>query len=78
MVLNAFESMLDAVLDFLKMIGNILGTIFEPITNWFYEITGPVRDFLIANSRNPFLWVGLIVLGLFVFEFTFRALNKDK
>ncbi|MBO5095506.1 MAG: hypothetical protein J6B98_01360 [Bacilli bacterium] len=51
--------------------------IFTDFSNWFYEVTEPVRDFFIANARNPFLWVGIILVGLAVFEFTYKALNKD-
>ena len=36
-----------------------------------------IKDFVLANSRNPFLWVGIILLGLLVFELTYKALNKD-
>lgn len=51
--------------------------IFTDFADWFYEVTQPVKDFVLANSRNPFLWVGIILLGLLVFELTYKALNKD-
>lgn len=43
----------------------------------FLEFLGDVKEFFIANSRNPFLWVAIILLGLLVFELTFRSLHKD-
>lgn len=52
--------------------------IFTDISDWFYELTEPVRDFFITNARNPFLWVGIIVIGLIVFEVTYKALSKDR
>lgn len=36
-----------------------------------------IKDFFIENSHNPFLWVSIILLGLLIFEFTFRSLHKD-
>lgn len=52
--------------------------IFTDIGNWFNEVTEPVRDFFVENARNPFLWVGIIVIGLIVFEVTYKALSKDR
>ena len=35
------------------------------------------KEFFIENSRNPFLWVAIILLALLIFEFVYNAL-KDK
>lgn len=35
-----------------------------------------VKDFFIENSRNPFLWVCVILVGLLVFEFVYHSLHK--
>lgn len=43
----------------------------------FMNFLGDVKEFFIENSRNPFLWVSIILLGLLVFELTFRSLHKD-
>lgn len=48
-------------------------SIWESINNFLID----VKDFFIENSRNPFLWVSIILLGLLIFEFVFRALHKD-
>lgn len=51
--------------------------IWADLNEKFNEITAEFRDFIVENTRNPFLWVGIIVLGLLVFEFTYKALHKD-
>lgn len=35
------------------------------------------KEWIIANSMNPLLWVGLFFLGIFIFVATYRALHKD-
>lgn len=52
--------------------------IFDDISTWFNDTTAPIKDFFIENARNPFLWVGIILVGLLVFELTYRSLSKDK
>ena len=52
--------------------------IFTDISTWFDEVSEPIRNFFVENARNPFLWVGIIVVGLFVFEMTYKALNKGR
>lgn len=74
MYLNIFE-------DFGKWFNNVarpIKSFFKPISDWFYRVTGPIRSFITANERNPFLWVGIILIGLIVFELTYRALHKDR
>lgn len=36
------------------------------------------KDFIINNKSNPFLWLGLFVLGLAVFEYLYNTLSKNK
>jgi hypothetical protein len=36
-----------------------------------------VRDFLINADRNPVVWIGLFLLGIAVFFFTYNALHKN-
>lgn len=48
-------------------------SIWESIQNFL----GDVKEFFVQNSHNPFLWVGIILIGLIIFELTFRALHKD-
>jgi hypothetical protein len=52
-------------------------SIWTDISNWFVEFSEQVKEFFVDNSRNPVLWVGLVVLGLIIFEFTYKALSKD-
>jgi hypothetical protein len=51
--------------------------IFKDASDWFAKTTAPIRDFFIENARNPFLWVSIILVGLLVFELTYRSLHKD-
>lgn len=53
-------------------------SIFTNINNWFNDATKGIKQFILDNTRNPFLWVGIIILGLLVFELTYKALNKNK
>ena len=50
--------------------------IFTDISEWFTKVTEPVKEFIIENTRNPILWVGIILVGLIIFEITYKALNK--
>ena len=50
------------------MILNIIDSISEVADNF--------KSWIIDNSTNPLLWVGLFFLGIFVFVATYRALNK--
>ena len=51
----------------------ILG-IMETLEKWGEEFQG----FLLDNSRNPVVWVGMFLLGLVVFFLTYNALNKHQ
>lgn len=42
------------------------------------ELTEIFRTWIIANSSNPILWIGLFVAGLLVFFLTYGALNKNR
>lgn len=75
--MKIFNSVGNWFVDTFKSIGSFLSDIFEPIVTWFNEFFEPVKEFFVNNSRNPFLWVGIIVLGLLVFEIVYKALNKD-
>lgn len=48
--------------------------VFESVS----KVANNVKEWMIANGNNPFLWVGLFMLGLAVFAFTYRALNKNR
>ena len=39
---------------------------------------GKFRDWIVENYSNPILWIGLFLFGLFVFQMTFSALQKEK
>ena len=41
------------------------------------EIASDIKYFFVNNSHNPFLWVGIIVVALIIFELVYNAL-KDK
>ena len=52
-------------------------SIWTDIENWFGEITRDIKDFFVEHSRNPFLWIIIILIGLLIFESVYRALHKD-
>jgi len=52
-------------------------SVWTNISDWFVDFFDKAKDFLLDNSRNPILWVGLVILGLLIFEFTYKALHKD-
>ncbi len=35
------------------------------------------KEWIINNSSNPLLWIGLFFLGILVFVVAYRALNKQ-
>lgn len=51
--------------------------LWNNINNWFNDITKSFKDFFIENSRNPFLWVGIILIGLLIFEWVYKSLHRD-
>ncbi len=51
--------------------------LWNNINNWFVEITKNVKGFFLENSRNPFLWVGIIIIGLLIFEWVYKSLHRD-
>lgn len=52
-------------------------SIWTNIGSEITDFTEKVKDFLIENERNPFLWVGIIIVALIIFELVYNAL-KDK
>ena len=36
------------------------------------------KEWIIKNGTNPFLWIGLFLLGLLIFAITYKALQKEK
>lgn len=51
--------------------------IWTDIKLWFIEFFNDIKDFFVEHSRNPFLWIAIILIGLIIFEFVYRTLNKD-
>lgn len=45
---------------------------------WLENLVQPLRDWIIDNHQNPFLWVGLVLVGLAAFGIGYNALHKDK
>lgn len=52
-------------------------TTFTRLIDKLNEIMEPVKQFFLNNSRNPVLWIGIIILGLILFEVVYKMLNKD-
>lgn len=53
-------------------------TVFESIGEWFQKVGDHVKDFFLEYGGNPFLWVGIILVGILIFELTYQALNRNK
>ena len=51
--------------------------LWEDFSDWFDRVTDPVKQFFLENSRNPFLWVAIIVIALVIFEAALRRFNKN-
>ena len=51
------------------MILNIIDSINDVADNF--------KEWIINNSNNPLLWIGLFFLGILVFVVAYRALNKQ-
>jgi len=54
------------------MVLNIFDNALEGIT----KVMDNFKEWIIDNSTNPLLYIGLFFLGIFVFAATYRALNK--
>ena len=52
-------------------------SIWTDIWNKINEFGVDVKNFFLENNINPFLWVGLFLLGLIIFEFVYKKLSKD-
>ena len=52
-------------------------SIWTNIGNKIGEFGNEIKEFFLENNRNPILWVGLFLIGLLIFELTYKALQKD-
>ena len=52
-------------------------SIWTDIWNKLNEWAENFKEFIVENSRNPFIWVIIIVVALIIFEVVFKKLNKD-
>lgn len=50
---------------------------FNNIISWIEEVFKPVSDFLYTYRNSPFLWIGLLLVGLLISKLTYDALNKN-
>lgn len=50
----------------------------QTFLDWLGNLVEPFRDWIIDNHNNPFLWVGLLLLGLAIFGIAYNALHKEK
>jgi len=45
------------------------------------EFFGNIKEWFVENNSdagsNPILWIGIILVGLLIFELVFQALHKD-
>lgn len=42
------------------------------------KIMEPLKKFIMDHYDNPILWLALFVLGVFVFQVTYSALQREK
>lgn len=40
------------------------------------KIALDVKEWFLENGSNPFVWVGIILVGLLLFEIIFKSLNE--
>ena len=55
----------------------MLLSIWTEIGDFVVELGNDIKDFFLEHTRNPFLWIAIIVVGLLIFEFVYRSLHKD-
>lgn len=55
------------------MILSIWTNIWDKLNEW----ANSFKEFIVEQSRNPFLWVIIIVIGLIIFEFVYKKLHRD-
>ena len=55
----------------------MLLSIWTEIGDFFVELGEDIKDFFLEHSRNPFLWIAIIVVGMIIFELVYKALHKD-
>lgn len=58
--------------------GVIVIDLFLKFCKWFAEQWEPVFKFLRDNRNSPFLWIGLFLVGILIFKFTYDALSKNE
>ena len=42
------------------------------------KIGSNIKDFIMTNSTNPLLWIGLFIGGVAIFKAVFHVLDNDK
>lgn len=42
------------------------------------KVMKPIEKFVHEHYDNPLMWLAIFVIGLFVFHFTYSALQKEK
>lgn len=50
---------------------------FDKIIKWLEDAFKPVSDFFYTYRNSPFLWIGLLLVGLLITKLTYDALNKN-
>lgn len=53
-----------------------MNNFFDNIINWIGDFFKPVSDFFYTYRNSPFLWIGLLLVGLFITKITIDALSK--
>lgn len=48
--------------------------IMDTLNKWGDQFKG----FMLDNSRNPVVWIGLFFLGLLIFFLTYNSLNRNQ
>lgn len=50
---------------------------FDSVINWFGNVFKPISDFFYTYRNSPFLWIGILLIGLLIAKLTYDALNKN-
>ena len=48
-------------------------TIVDKLNEW----VEPFKNFVMKNHSNPMMWLGFILIGIFVFSTVFGALHRN-
>lgn len=55
-----------------------MSTYINNFVEWAEEAIIPIKDLIVNNYDNPIMWIIILGLAVFLFAFTYDALNTNK